>query len=170
MWSMEILLLAKLAKPIDFNGLELDILEGSKNSASSRCVYLCACVCTFCSSVTYCATMKDDSVVKLSAVAAMCEYILSTSLEHSRYTWLSGPLKTTIIVNSIICWRFCIVLRSTLTYREALGEAVPPSLMLLKGCQGDVPRQCTNNHFRSRNLPISTSLNAASNKLKWTAN
>lgn len=144
MWSMEIRLLAKLAKPTGFNGLEpADTLEGSNNSASSRCVYLCACVCTFCSSVTYCATMKDDSVVKLSAVAAMCEYILSTSLEHSRYTWLSGPLKTTIIVNSIICWRFCIILRSTLTYREALGEAVPPSLMLLKG---DMPRQCTNNH------------------------
>lgn len=105
------------------------------------CVYPCACVCTFCSSVTYCATMKDESVVKLSATAAMCEYILSTSLEHSRYTSLSGPSnkkKTTIDVNSITYWRFHIHPQTHTDLQggfSCLVAAAPASLMLLKDGQ-----------------------------------
>lgn len=109
MWPVEILLLAVSISIVVtllwfFRGLTpSDTLKGCQEFYCLKCVYQCACLSTFCSSVTYCATMKGDSVVKLSAVAAMCEYILSTSLAHSRYTSLSGPLKTTINVNSITC-------------------------------------------------------------------
>lgn len=63
--------------------------------------YMCVFVCTFCSSVTYWATMNADSVVKLLGAAATWEYILSTSLEHWRYTSPSVPLKIMIKVNSM---------------------------------------------------------------------
>lgn len=65
--------------------------KSSETLVSHLNVCLCVCLCTFCSSVTYWATMKADSVVKLSAVAAIWEYILSINLEHWRYTTLLGP-------------------------------------------------------------------------------
>lgn len=55
-----------------------------RKSAETLVPHLNVCLCTFCSSVTYWATTKADSVVKLSAVAAIWEYILSINLEHWR--------------------------------------------------------------------------------------
>lgn len=69
--------------------------------------------------------MKDESVVKLSATAAMCEYILSTSLEHSRYTSLSGPSKKKTKQQSMLIQSHIedsvSILRRTQTYREDLA-------------------------------------------------
>lgn len=182
MLPMEILLLAcarqhlRHSAHLILTGLTpANTLRGSKG-----CVYPCACVCTFCSSVTYCATMKDESVVKLSATAAMCEYILSTSLEHSRYTSLSGPSKkkkTTIDVNSITYWRFCIHPQTHTDLQggfSCLVAAAPASLMLLKDGQARVCMQApTTQQFQSGNRkcgkrPIFTPINEGPSKLKRT--
>lgn len=66
--------------------------------------------------------MKADSVVKLSAVAAMWEYIRSINLEHWRYTSLSGPLKTEIDV--MMWWEFIYMWQIKFVYLEIIYDII----------------------------------------------